>query len=388
MNILNFVDSRWRDAFGGSLLHHYLPSKTWSISFFLWDTATQVIKADAVILNHLIGERNREIARRVKRNGGKVIVVPTEGRPDTGEIASWYYDIHKTDLMDLFISWDEIDLEKSISLGNPRFDIYSDQWKHLIDSRERAAVKHGLDPEKKTILFFSSYPQAKFSKKNVLFNIRDWRDLEISTKIQSRKDPLKFAQKEYRALLKFQALVSQFAEFTDYQLALKPHPMEDMGDWERFCDKHGIALITQEYVFNSLALCDVAINRVGCVTTVDAGYMGKHVIQFVDRELEEGAGKEQMKLTPHGRNFEEIMERIDYTPSSKPAPPSVANDCAKIIVDLIDTNNSQDSAGIQRLNKAWADHSASNLYPEMKIHPGKPFTQGVLYDWLWRIGHG
>ena len=82
--ILIFSDSKYRDLPSNILLKHKLqqelPESSILISpFNIWDKVVKSFNPHLVVLNHILGKRNRSIASYVKRHGGKVAVLFTEG---------------------------------------------------------------------------------------------------------------------------------------------------------------------------------------------------------------------------------------------------------------------------------------------------------------------
>ncbi len=283
MRIAIFVDSRYRDTVSCLLVKKRLQElRDWDVlvvSIDLWQQVTQLFKPHVVVLNHAIGYRNQEISRYAR----KTIVLPTEGRPNTKEQEDWFVE-QQDGIADLYLSWNDHIASKfkktrAVVTGCPRFDVHY-TYNHLIDSREKVRAKYGLSQDERVVGVFTSFPQAKFSYQDTQFNKRDWRDLGVD-RISTRTDPLAFAQNEMRERQRFMTAIDAMADENPFwQILVKPHPMEDVLDIQRWCDERGYKCVTQDTVYNVLAACDAVVNRVGCVTELDAMLQGAPVVSF------------------------------------------------------------------------------------------------------------
>lgn len=272
--ILIWADSRWRDSFGLALLSHELDKlgvENMVVDFQLVSQVMDTIGeyVSGVVLNHTIGARNRAIIRQTKRTGGFVGVIPTEGKPSP-ENEKWFYD--NSSGYDKLFSWtEEFQPPKTMVTGSPRFQIYS-QYRHFIDSRQIAEDKYRIPKGKRNIVFVSAYPQAKFTYKNSRFNEQDWKDLN---RIGAREN----AKQSMAELAKFGRYIYNFAD-DDTNIVLRPHPMEDLLWWQQYQARlftetgHKSYLISQEYVFNLLALADMWVVKKNCTTILDRRLFG------------------------------------------------------------------------------------------------------------------
>lgn len=278
--IMLCADSRWRDSIGLALVRKGLVELGYDarvVSFQIATQAIEIFKPDILVLNHLFGRRNQELARYVKRFGGKVAIMPTEGRPDTNWQLKWVgKQAEMQDLYDLYLSWNEQVAEiipKSVVTGCPRFDVYSRTY--LIEDREVVLAKYGLSGTKQVIGITTAFPSAKFAYTNRQFHKQDWKDLKIED------DPFELANGEYAQAQKFKNWIQYLRlALPDADFILKPHPMADRHMWQTFCEQNNIILPPPDYIHNFLQVCDLVIARVGCSTAQDAWLMNKPVIQL------------------------------------------------------------------------------------------------------------
>jgi len=391
MRVAIFIDSRYRDTLGCLLVKKRLQQlrKDWDIlavSIDLWQQVMQLYRPHVVILNHAIGYRNKEIISRAKYS----IVLPTEGRPNTREQEDWYVT-EQDGVADLYLSWnqliaDKLKKTKAVVTGCPRFDIYHDH-KDKIDSKIKARAKYGLDQSRQTIGVFTSYPQAKFAFQKTQFNQQDWKDLGVD-KISTRSNPLEFAQSEYAERQKFMNAISVLHDvFPEYQLLVKPHPMEDVIEIQKWCDERGFTCVTQDTIFNVVAACDVVVNRIGCITTIDSWLSGVPVISFGTPE-DDGLAAESNEFCYDALELLEAFQcdypnaDISYMETcgvTEPATERVARaivENAPVYNDVLETKN---RVLLQKVIQEHGWHNTALNLNDGQV--GKAATIGYINSW-------
>lgn len=289
MRIGLFVDSYWRDAPGNVLLKIHL-EKLGAIvdlvSFDLWQQYLQLIKPNHIVLNHAIGNRNKAIIKEIRKHGGTISVVPTEGRPNTKTQVDWFAQQSGIDYVFHWSSQTKNALKHIPGdiYGCPRFELYHHE--PLIDSRISTLQRHSL-LDKPTILFATSFPQAKFNFQSISFNRNDWNDLEVPF------DADETAQNESVARNESLSLLRLIASGNKFQIILRPHPMEDTIWWERNLPDN-VSIITQDFIHNLINASDIVVNRAGCTTTLESWILNKPVVSvsYTPGDLDSGAAKE------------------------------------------------------------------------------------------------
>ena len=267
--VLIIGDSR-RDAIGISLLQRKLwkgfSVEAYVAAFPVWEQSLMHAAPHAVILNHVIGKRNVAIAKAAKSLGSKVILMPTEGRPNTTSLEKWYVDSHKKNahLIDLILLWNDImdfgDKINTIVTGCPRFDVYA-QEDIMNNMREKARGLMRIRPRDHLTVVFSSFPQAKFHTRSTEFNTQDWQDLEMPYA------PSLFAQSEFIQRKKFR---NKIESMELEQLVVKPHPHEDVSYWSR-----DFSVETMSDAAELIAAADSVVTRWGCMTSLESALAGK-----------------------------------------------------------------------------------------------------------------
>lgn len=248
----------------------------------LFQQVAEIFKPHLVVINHLHDKNRNRIVDEIRRRGGLCAVLPTEGRPNTLGQLEWAGKRFDTSLCDLYLSWSHefvkyLDPKVKVEVtGCPRFSFYSKKY-----SREQIASFYGLDIERPIITVASSFPQAKFDGFAQEFLKNDWANLGVD-KIPGREDPVKVAHDDRVALDKFMSWIAAcIHEYPEYQFVIKPHPAEDTLPWQQFCDEHKATLMLTDYIWNLLAMSDLHLARVGCLTAVESWLTDNRSVQLL-----------------------------------------------------------------------------------------------------------
>lgn len=377
--ILIFSDSRWRDSFGDALLAWKLSKLgMWPIvvSYDLWDVAVKTFKPHLVLMNHLHGTRNNTIANIVKRNGGIVATLPTEGRPNTPDIAEWFFSQLNSELLDVLFAWNELDEphEKVAITGHPRFEIYN-YYRDLIEPRESFRERYNLDPNKRVIGITTSFPQAKFATYGQAMNENDWKDLGMVS-VPGRESPTEFAKKERAAMIKFQTriLIKKYREDLEAQYILKPHPMSDVQMWAEFCHKNDIRLCSQEYIFNFLNGIDVLFARENCMTIIE-GFLSEVEVQVAPDDDVTRA------VSWSASDIEYYLGTSNYL--SDNVPSDIISQLIQQYVTDLEVYENPAPHDITNLENSIRRYNLDKLYPNaFEPHLGKPVIHTAIQEWL------
>lgn len=408
MRIAIFADSKFRDTVPCVLLEKRLgeilpQAETRIFPFDLWNEVLTLFKPDVSVMNHVIGQRNLEIVRRSRF----AVVVPTEGRPNTHEQEAWY--VKKQDgVADLFLSWSDrltemFQVTKAVTVGNIRFDLYYD-YPGLINTRLVSRAKYGIPENEIVFGVFTSFPQAKFSKRNVAFNNSDWKDLGLD-KLDSMGNPLDYAKRETEERDKFLRYASFIKELTGAHLLVKPHPMEDVLELQKWCYENEATFVSQDIIPNVLAACDFVINRHGCMTTADALLMDVPVFEIGKKpDNVDGMAFMNTKAVNTIKDLAAVFApqtgKADFNnalvPGEKLADEYIAS-CgglgggaadlaAKAIAaevkKLPNTSESVNQRDILELDKLVVAHAARHVVPHpLAVPVGKQVTAGYVNSW-------
>lgn len=404
--ILIFSDSRWRDAFGDSLLFVELSKKHEVVvaSYDIWAEVVKLFKPHVMIINHVHGYRNTTLANHVKRQGGSVVVLPTEGKITSQYMLDRFITQLDSPDLDYIYAWNDLVKHRKIVVtGHPRFSIYR-EYADLIEPREVLHAKYRTDADKQTLVVATSFPQAKFSYHDVKFNIRDWKDLGL-TKYPGREDPYAYAVREYKMLKRLQLMLRVLRdERPGLQIVLEPHPMEDRYPWESFCKENDITLIHQEYTFNLLNMGDMVLSRVGCTTVQDAWMLGKQTVRVNLYDQPDEFVKETIEIGHVADTADVLINTVNYLSTVTPEEKAARDEYLKKygysytgaerrIAEHIDSfigniNVVSDPTvpEMMALNKVLVNHETANMIPNpTAAHLGKAVTQEVTQEWVKTI---
>lgn len=410
MRVLILADSNWRDSFGVAHLTNELYNRgvsTYFASFDICSQATEAVRPHAIILNHVLGARNKRLSDYVKRNGGVSIVLPTEGRPDSEKQKEAFVTGNDLpDYVDLFLSWSEqvvLPGVRTKAVGCPRFDIYQPPYDSLIQTKEHFCARYNLDPDRPIIALASSFPKAKFHYQAQHFNRSDSADLGHDRVFG---DPDDHARREYEAWQEFmlwaRIVNDEYGGY--YNIIAKPHPMEDVTEWEKLCGETGITHIKGDYIFNVVNASDLLIARIGCLTHQDMWLVDKPTIHcdFGYRDINLTT-EESLSCGWAVDHFSDLLDAVydwkNGLPSGFSPKPflekwgfSVKNSgrrTARAIADFLQEKNPQvnHQPDIVEFNSILHEHDKKNAIPQMDNigHFGKAITSSIIFDWQRRI---
>lgn len=403
--ILIFIDSKWRDGKSYTFLARQLNENGVNTILTPFDNWQEAIRLNprVVVLNHLIGDRNRQIARHVKSYGGKVVILPTEGRPNNDQIADWWMNENANDY-DLFLHWNDLFInsadKRHVVVGCTRFDIYPNK-QHK--SRTEILGILGIDQDKKVVLVASSFPQAKFAYTHSMFNQHDWKDL-------NRGDAEQNVLNETDEFHVFMSAIDIVVRNNrQWQFIIKPHPMEPSWMWENFCEKNAnCKLVTQAGIEDLLECADMLINRTGCITFYDAVSAGvKHIVSFDPAETIDMSGatyeanKAGFVFTNTGK-FVSWVNEFDFDEETVNHESvglvnkhirnigSATGLIAKYLSDIYHESESESSSpgclfeSVMLFQQRKTQTNKQNSYPDIdSLHTGKTITDGGISNfWM------
>lgn len=286
--ILLFCDSRFRDTPGSALVKYNLDEHDDVMvivaSFNYWSEAINLFHPHAVVLNHIQGVRNNRIARAVKGAGGTVFVQFNEGIIEFSNKKNIFLAQKESAWVDHFLCWNKqtAELVDGQVIGCPRFDVYSGDYKYMIDPPELFRDMHHIpNDDKKIAVFGSSFPSAKFTYMLQSFHRSNWIDLGNSAaKEWSSAEGFAESQHEQQKMFRGAAVINDLVNGKSMHTVVKPHPMSDFDNWRKFSTDWGIKTVSSEYVFNVLNAADVFVGKLGSLAVAEAWMLGKPAIRI------------------------------------------------------------------------------------------------------------
>lgn len=318
--ILILGDHAWRDIPGLASvrveLERILPDANVQIvDIHLFFDAVKLFHPHLVVMNHLHDRERNHIVDTVRRRGGLCVVLPTEGRPSSADSLRWAAEDFNADLCDLYLSWSETFagyLPESVNrvvTGCPRFDFYHPPLRSLVRTKREMKSAYLLD-ERPIVTVASSFPSAKFARAGVEYAVSDWKKLGRTR--FGLENPVGYIRREARAFDRFQAMILSLARERDYQIVVKPHPAENVEDWRLFCDSIGAHVMLTNYIWNLLAMSDLHVARLDCLTVPEAWIMGVPTLAVqVGENPYSGPGLESGDYTSTAYDVSTFLASVD-----------------------------------------------------------------------------
>lgn len=338
--VLLIADQKWRDLPGLAAVKVWLEDRFGvSVAIFPFsgfEAGMFLVRPHAVVLNHMNGWKNQSIARIVRKMGSRVIVIPNEGRPQNNDFMKYVTgQLGALSLVDLWLTWSDTVREAMVQrramptdsvkmTGTPRFDFYVEPLRSIIMSRTDFLKKHGLIPGRPNVCWATNFVLARHVRTNTLdFLVDDFRNLGIS-QIPGYSNPVHLAKRDLEVRLQTLNILKRLCgRFRQVNFILKPHPHEEIGDYEAFvlgCRAEGldnIALVTEEYIWDVLNAVDIHIHRL-CTTGIEAWLMGVpsinfHMTSYGAWTLKvEGPGKEALAGDDLVTEENSLADRIEF----------------------------------------------------------------------------
>lgn len=367
-----FIDSFWRDAVGLGLIAAHLEKmghEVHVVPFSLWNEYTTLMKPSVAVINHGFGVRNQSIIKRQAENGGKTVLLFTEGRPNSIEQMKWFSSqancgaglaLHWS--KQTFDGWPK-DAMKKVAIGCPRFDVYH-WYPELIASPQEVIDSHRLP--KDFLLAVSSFPQAKFAYMMSEFHAADSRDLSVPF------DPVDVPRQEFAHRSKF---LGEVLVHEGGNTVFRPHPMEDASYWSA----HG-PVVTQEFLHNLLNAADTVLNRAGCTSTVEMWMLEKDGCQSI--LLEDRIDKASPSLESHfvandAGERQKYMRKWGFSKQRKPSSLLAALEIDKLADES--TSTKIPFTDIEQWNNIVVQHNNAAFYPNLsQVHLGKDAARSNL----------
>ncbi|HET7564447.1 MAG TPA: surface carbohydrate biosynthesis protein [Gemmatimonadaceae bacterium] len=290
--ILLGVPVKTRDLDGHALVAYHLTRRYGHevLVQTLPDTEVAVLEhaCDAIVLDYLGWEPRAQQARLAKAIGMKVIVLPTAGLyekredharsagKDTGAGSS--IDCYLTwgdDARDAVLAYGVLPPERIHSAGCPRFDLYHESYRSLLQPRADFLRRHGIDdPGAPVVLWATSTNHF----------MRNHRTLEragralgripaAETRAQIEDERTQFTEHSRLVL----ALATRHPEWS---IIIKVHPLEWINPYLSLPEQApNIHLAFNAPIRDFLAHCDVLLQR-GCTTATEAWMLGKPVLEL------------------------------------------------------------------------------------------------------------
>lgn len=298
-NIVIMVDVKKRDFPAYLILKKKIEETK---GFNVWLTRngleipTAVVRnANLVVISQCLSKDWKEVALKLNQNGSKVVILPTEGYPEllesrinfaTGGENNYNHLVERLycwnqEMFDYSLNYGNIDKEKLLVSGVPRFDLYNKKFKNF-----RLKINKQKKQQKTTILFSSNFPRADildYEQSSSDYTFEKYKSEVKSFGYDMKDDFLEnFVIQESKSRSLLVEFIKQVNEKYDFNILVKPHPSERLEYWinnfqgEDFKD---INIAHNDYIYGSLEHSDIVIAR-SCSTLLESFLLDKCSVQL------------------------------------------------------------------------------------------------------------
>ena len=254
-------------------------------------------KADVVVITQCLSKSLKTMALKLKKNGSKVVVLPTEGFPVIKEdrllFASGGENSYRECLDRLYcwnkqmyeysVEYSDLDKENIVICNVPRLDLYDDQYRVF-----RNKINDKEEESRLTILFPTNFTDADAGYYGRIDDlVKEYNDHGHQSQLQSNDGVKEYVNKRVEQDIKSRDLCVQFIEKIESQydckIIIKPHPFERLDYWvEKFSDTklRNIEISVNDYIWGSLEQSDIVIAR-SCTTQIEAFLLDKCTAELV-----------------------------------------------------------------------------------------------------------
>lgn len=348
-HILFFVDHKWRDLLISVYIKLLLEERGYKVTISRNGFESIVLPAvqpDVVIFNHVYEDKRVKVIKKFKRNGLKVIILPTENIPVMDNVQKLFAGATSDlSVVDMFFVWNQVvgDIvksEKTIEperlrvIGVPRFDIYRQPLLSVISKREDFLAKYNLNKKYPVITMATNFTMASFSFKNKEFFKKDTKQLK--TEQLGYNEQIALQDLKSREIF-HQSFLRLINDYPEANFIIKPHPSEDHTPYYDILEKiknspaqGRVAVVLTEYIWDVLTATDILLER-SCLTGLEAWTMGKPTIELHLNPDEWYHSPEMASGSDEVLNYDQLRERIDYYLGGGSIEPSTLKNREEII---------------------------------------------------------
>lgn len=281
-----------RDLEGHALVaHHLIHRHGYDVLMSNGDGIERKVleyRPDAVLFDHFAWDFKVQQARLVKRLGGKVIILPTEGlfqdREGAVRVAGKLHGA--TRLVDCYLAWGEyvrnailaeslMDPDRVHTPGCPRFDLYCEPFLSMRQSRDALLSSLGLkNPQAPFILWATNTPYASRDPKEILARYTQRAKYSGSAMQTFIADSVT----QFRA--HSQVVLDLARRHPEWNFVIKVHPAEWIDPYVELAKQApNLALAYDAPIHAFLQHCDVLLHR-NCTTATEAWMLFKPVVSL------------------------------------------------------------------------------------------------------------
>ncbi len=289
------IDQKWRDLPGIVWLQLLLQRHPeLDVRVFTVGSEQAYIpgyRPHVVLFNNLYEKHRLAFAHRLKRQGTRIVFFPTEGIPTLKpQLDQWAGGTSDWTDVDLYLTWNDVVRDRVLKLGSlppervkttgvARFDFHRDPLLGASMPRDAFHRQFGLELSCPTILWATNFTLAGFETRPEMWKAIHRSNQWHLTFPNHAAEDLPRIDSETRRRTR-DALLALRRACPDANLALKPHPNEDVSFWREAVrdlaatpGRGRVALIGGVYIWDALSSADVVVQR-SCTTAVEGWFRG------------------------------------------------------------------------------------------------------------------
>lgn len=290
--ILMLVAYKSRDLEGHSLVAYHLERRYGHEVRLtnIYDVERKIMEyaPDLFVLDHLMWENKARQAETAKRYGARVAVLPTEGLFQDAESAARMAGRvqEHTQWCDRYLAWGDyvrnavlerklMTPDQIVTTGCSRFDLYSEPYLALIQSREELAARLGIADASAPLILWCTNTTYRNQDRERFF------ERYVGRAEFTREEVFAMLEDEHTQYREHSRVVLELARRNPgWNFVIKVHPAEPIADYLPLTEQApNIRIAFDAPIRDFLYNCNVSLQR-GCTTATECWMLGKPVVEL------------------------------------------------------------------------------------------------------------
>lgn len=254
-----------------------------------------VKNANVVVISQCLSLEWEKIAIKLRLNGSKVVILPTEGY--TAKLENRIHfatggTIDYNSCIDRLYCWNQEMYDYSLNLGNvserilkvsgiPRFDLYDSKYKDFRLKMNRVKKK-----QKISLLFISNFTQADnyyYDRLDLYKSVMKNYGYGHSNEDEYDEYLENFAFEESKSRDLCVEFIKEVSKNYDVDIVIKPHPGEKLEFWTdsfNIIEFSNVEISINDYIWGSIESADIILAR-SCTTQIESFLLEKCSVELV-----------------------------------------------------------------------------------------------------------
>lgn len=267
------------------------------------------IKPHIVFITQIQEGVTRRIAKYIKGSGGIVSILPVELSYSRSNLF-WLFNkrLSYNQYLDFYFlpgikmykdikNFTDISKSKLFIVGSPKMDLIVSKGNEFLKRSQFLSI-HRIPKNRKNIFLYTTFFG---SSENYIA-----KDIAFKGNVKATQRMFKAISDTKKAYLTI--IIKLCSDFRDYNIILKPHPLEDSSDYKRIKEKN-FYLIRDEIFNNTVKAVDLAIHWNSTVAT-ECWLQGKKTLQYSPIRKYDDILSETVYGNPLLRTYDELESAI------------------------------------------------------------------------------